>query len=489
MAFTFKQSLKRSRRDEDDFEDLTVNGTWSRFLVVEPADPSQPLTKLTPFAIQRGFEGISSKIQNVKKLRNGSFLVECPTQKISTTLLNWNGKKFVDRFISVTPHKALNTCKGVLRCSELKDVDDEEILEGLKSQGVTEVTRVMRKKDGEKIPTNTFFLTFALPKLPEKVKIGYLFEKISLFVPAPLRCFKCQKFGHSQGRCRKEAVCERCGHQAHDNACSQKPSCPNCNGDHPPSSRQCPTFLFEKEVQKIKTEQKVSFAEAKKKVEVLFPKTGTSYAKAVKQKLGSSQGVQVGQPLPDSMIEQMRRDFCKKKVVQTVAPAKTSEQGTGTTQPSAGSSTSAPAHQAAEAKQAPKSAGQASKPAPPPKPSSLTPTPARQEVRVDVHVGQASRPATTSKAPPTEVPARQETRVEVRKKDSRNPTPSQQEVRPGLTDFFYKADKYLPKGKSSQRLSPDRLKKAERDIVHANFFDCLSDNSWEITSEGEEMDH
>ena len=137
-----------------------------------------------------------------------------PRKKISKALLGRDGGLFVDRKIKVSAHKTLNTSKGVIRCRELADTSEDEIVDGLKSQGVIEVHRVTRKQGDTKVPTHTFFLTFAVPKLPESIKIGFLHVKVSLFVPSPLRCFKCQKFGHSQGRCRNEAVCERCGHQS-----------------------------------------------------------------------------------------------------------------------------------------------------------------------------------------------------------------------------------------------------------------------------------
>ena len=156
--------------NDSDSEDEVIEGAWPRFLVVEGADPDKPLAKLSPFAIATGFRGVSSTITKIKKMRDGAYLVECPTEKVSKLLLRRHDSIFVDRRIKVSPHRALNSCKGVIRCRELQDVPDEEILQGLRSQGVTELHRVTRKKDEGRVPTYTFFLTFTLPALPEFIK-------------------------------------------------------------------------------------------------------------------------------------------------------------------------------------------------------------------------------------------------------------------------------------------------------------------------------
>ncbi|GFO19488.1 ATP-dependent RNA helicase a-like protein [Plakobranchus ocellatus] len=65
------------------------------------------------------------------------------------------------------------------------------------------------------------------------------------YVPLPMRCYKCQRYGHGKDRCKKPvAVCVRCrkgGHVERD--CSADPNCVNCRGDHAASSKTCPKFL------------------------------------------------------------------------------------------------------------------------------------------------------------------------------------------------------------------------------------------------------
>ena len=57
------------------------------------------------------------------------------------------------------------------------------------------------KRDTEKVPTNTLFLTFNTPEMPMEITVGYLKVKVALFVSNPMRCFNCNKFGHTSQHC------------------------------------------------------------------------------------------------------------------------------------------------------------------------------------------------------------------------------------------------------------------------------------------------
>ena len=63
---------------------------WSRFLVVEAENPQTPLSNLSPWAIQKGIEGMSRSIKNIKKISTGVFLIECPDAQSSRSALARN---------------------------------------------------------------------------------------------------------------------------------------------------------------------------------------------------------------------------------------------------------------------------------------------------------------------------------------------------------------------------------------------------------------
>lgn len=165
-------------------------------------------------------------------------------------------------------------------------MDANEIQAELQSQGVTDVKHIYQTRNGEKKKTATLILTFGTPNLPISIKAGYLSLKVEKHIPNPLRCFKCQKYGHHVSTCKHEAVCGKCGSAEHDaTPCSTSPKCVNCGGDHPAFYNTCPIWVEEKEICKVKVTQNIPYPEARKIVSA--GKTNVSngsFAKIVKAK-------------------------------------------------------------------------------------------------------------------------------------------------------------------------------------------------------------
>ena len=171
---------------DSDYEIRTKTMNWPRFLLVESGDESLPVTKLSPFAIDKGFQAlISGRLRSIKRLRNGTFLVECDTKKQSDLLLK--SHKLVDRPMKVSIHPTLNSSRGVIRCRELAGMSETDIRDELSEQGVTLVKRIRRKEENQEKDTNTLFLTFCSANLPKDIRIGYLRVKVDPFIPNPLR--------------------------------------------------------------------------------------------------------------------------------------------------------------------------------------------------------------------------------------------------------------------------------------------------------------
>ena len=126
--------------------------------------------------------------------------------------------------------------------------DRVEIRTELQEQGVVEVHRVTVKKDTEKVPTNALFLTFNIPDLPKEITAGYLKMKVALFVPIPMRCFNCNKFGHTSQHCKVAAKCTGCGEDKHEDQCEGPKLCSNCNGPHASLAKDCPVWQKGKEI-------------------------------------------------------------------------------------------------------------------------------------------------------------------------------------------------------------------------------------------------
>ena len=74
--------------------------------------------------------------------------------------------------VVVTPHRSLNSSKGVVRNWELARTDPDEIKENIPS--IVDVQRIVVKRNNMEIKTNTLILTFNTPKIPESLKVCYL---------------------------------------------------------------------------------------------------------------------------------------------------------------------------------------------------------------------------------------------------------------------------------------------------------------------------
>ena len=259
--------------------------SWPRFLLVKGTDDERPLCRLSPFAVNKAIVAIlGSDPFNIKKLRNGNILVEEDKEAQSnklmkTTKLNLTMDNAIP--IEVQPHYSLNTKKGVIRCPDIKECTDEEILEGLKDEGVIKLDRITVFRDGNRKQTGTFILTFQSQTLPKYIRVGYYRVAVSQFIPNPVRCYKCQKFGHTKFNCRKNEVCNKCGQEDHTDSqeCKNKAKCVNCQGNHASNDKSCPKWKEEKDIQRIKAERGISYTEAKKQIDI-FNSVKTTYAQA-----------------------------------------------------------------------------------------------------------------------------------------------------------------------------------------------------------------
>ena len=135
-----------------------ANENFPNFLVISSKEEKQ-VTSLSPFIIEKQIESLIGTPKNVKKkIKNGTLLVETNRKFQLENLLKIT--KFFNLNVTVTVHKTLNSCKGIVRDRMLKNETEENITEYLKQQGVTACKRFTIKKDGNLIETNTLLLTF-----------------------------------------------------------------------------------------------------------------------------------------------------------------------------------------------------------------------------------------------------------------------------------------------------------------------------------------
>lgn len=109
-------------------------------------------------------------------------------------------------------------------------------------------------------------LTFEEEKFPERVFVGYMSYEVKMYLPPPLGCFKCQKFGHGAAVCKRKQRCSKCSGEHEYGQCDKdsKLKCSNCGGEHSSAYRGCEVNKRMQEVQRLKVTQGLSYAEATK---------------------------------------------------------------------------------------------------------------------------------------------------------------------------------------------------------------------------------
>jgi len=236
--------------DSDTDQDSPLN--FPRWLIIEAAESEQTLSKLSPFVLGKALSAQIGTLKSVKRLYKGDILVETDKATHSKMLLELTQLAGVP--VKVSPHRSLNVSRGVIRSRDIASCSVEEIVEELRPQGVIAAV-IIHVRDGDsKRRTNTVILT-----------AGYMRVPLDPYIPNPLRCFNCQKFGHSSRACKNSAACVKCGEACHEGAnCSHQELRINCKGKHAASSRECPKWKLENRVQQLKVERGISFPDARK---------------------------------------------------------------------------------------------------------------------------------------------------------------------------------------------------------------------------------
>ena len=118
-------------------------------------------------------------------------------------------------------------------------------------QDLPDVINVYRCNSKTKEPLRKLIVTSRKP-VPARVNLGVWGSfPTTTFTPEPLRCFKCQRYGHHQERCTEKMRCGVCSGFHTTELCISAlkrnltpiPKCPNCGKGHHAWSRFCKTRL------------------------------------------------------------------------------------------------------------------------------------------------------------------------------------------------------------------------------------------------------
>ena len=258
---------KRTRTSSGSSNELaplaTGPRTYNRYFVM--SSHSDQLKNLSAITVCRSLQRLVGETESTTRLQDGSLLIHACNFDQADKVQHLTELAGVP--VKVTPHGTLNSCKGVVYSHESRTCSDDELIDWLNQQGVTDCHRIPTKS----APYELLILTFAGTVLPHRVSIGFEWCRVRPYIPNPRRCFKCQRYGHVSKNCKRPAACAKCSSSVHthsrDDPCSLPAHCVNCGAAHAAFDKTCPKWILEKEVMRLKATQNISFPQARRLVE------------------------------------------------------------------------------------------------------------------------------------------------------------------------------------------------------------------------------
>lgn len=147
---------------------------------------------------------------------------------------------------------------------------DEEIMMNLndanKDLKICNIRKLNKRgTDGHWVPSGSYVVSMRCSEFPKEIKVGWTIQPIRRFIPEPMRCFRCNKLGHTGKRCRElnedQKNCINCNKPQHNEPgtkCSETPFCANCNStSHNSAFRGCQNYMLEKRVNTLMAERDI----------------------------------------------------------------------------------------------------------------------------------------------------------------------------------------------------------------------------------------
>ena len=192
------------------FENLFGLDNWSRFLVLK-SDQNISSARLENTLLSK----CPTKEMTFRMMKTNEWLVETTTKNQSE--IYQNIKEISGAKVSVTKHDTLNYIQGTVilpqtDCDEGMP-DKSVLLESLQLRYNNihdlELYEIKNRKSNSMLKVAK--IKFTGQTLPLKIKIMGQNREVRPYIPKPLQCNKCCKFGHTHKKCHNNEVCNVCG--------------------------------------------------------------------------------------------------------------------------------------------------------------------------------------------------------------------------------------------------------------------------------------
>ena len=151
--------------------------------------------------------------------------------------------------------------RGVIRLPTSLTADEVLLELGDVVKGVR---RISRRQNGESVPTPVVVLDFPPgTDLPSRVVLYHTVYRVKPYIPRPIACNNCQRFGHVAEHCRQDPRCPHCaGPHGHDECQAAERKCANCGSAHSARFRGCQKYAERLKVTTAMVRQGLTYRDA-----------------------------------------------------------------------------------------------------------------------------------------------------------------------------------------------------------------------------------
>lgn len=272
-----KKPLLPSMRDEVENNGVEINAGSSATSGIPPVvyikARSGDLTTLNPAIVRKEITDQFSPVEKIEKCKQ-SLRIFCKTENQKKSILK-TCRVIAGLRVEVSEPRAKNRPEAGYNFQSARKPLTRVVVLGVPADMTEEVklasgagtaTRMTKWCDGQRVDTTGVILTFSEGvDIPEMFEIDYLKFKTRPYIANPMRCHRCQLFGHKSTNCRaKKEVCPRCGGGHNFDACTtpNELKCANCGEAHSADSRECAKYVEVKKALKRSATKKISYRDA-----------------------------------------------------------------------------------------------------------------------------------------------------------------------------------------------------------------------------------
>ena len=246
------------------FDHIFGTDNWSRFLVLKTKSPISA-AKLENILLSTH----ASRDMSFRPTKLNEWLIKTTTKAQSEKYQSLDKINGIE--VSIEKHDKLNSIQGTVVLPQFLDSNDIPdkflILESLKKRYSNvqdiEIYEIRPRKNPEK-RLRIARIKFEGQDLPKDIRIEGQKREIRPYVPKPLQCKLCCKYGHSDKLCRNTEICAVCGSSDHQTRWNcGNPKCTNCGQNHHARSKECIFYIYNTELKLLVSRSGMSIQEAK----------------------------------------------------------------------------------------------------------------------------------------------------------------------------------------------------------------------------------